>query len=205
MRIPAIYILLLLAAAVVLAFALELVGFYREAMRTPISEAANIRWWPQLDRRVRLRLAVVGGAALLAVAAAIITTHSMHPQRTSSLVRWVLDQHPESLLLAGVVLYLGALLCGAKLRQPLLLFCLTLPGLAIVPLLLLTGVTESNVVAAMLWYNILLFVQPGILILLFIAIGQSRLLRKPGGDFTSGGLVRVCLISIAYVFGFVTS
>jgi hypothetical protein len=48
------------------------------------------------------------------------------------------------------------------------------------------------------------FLQPGALILLFICVGQARQLRKPERNFTLDGLVRLSLISIAYVFGFFT-
>lgn len=203
MRIPAIYILLLLAAAVVLAFALEFVGFYREAMRTPISEAANKRWWPPLDRRVLFRLALVGGGLALALVAAILIGHSVDRIETSLIVRWVLDYHPSSLLLAGVLFCLLALLCGVKWRQPVLLFCLTLPGLVIVPLLLLPEIIDSFVYQRSLFLlAVLFFLQPGVLILLPIGIGQSRLLRKSERSFTPGGFVRLSLISVAYVYGF---
>jgi hypothetical protein len=201
MHIPGIYILILLAAAVVLAFVLEFVSFYRNAVRTPRSAAADERWWPKLDLRVLRRLAVVGGAAAVAVAVAIITGHSANPQRTSSVLAWPLN-HPASLLLAGIVLCLVALLCGVKVRQAVLLFCLTLPGLVIMPLLLLPDLTKSYDIYSALLLMIVFVFQPGVWILLFIGVGQSRLLLKPGENFTFGGLARLFLISIAYVYGF---
>jgi hypothetical protein len=198
MPIPGIYILIVLAASVVLAFALEFGSFYRDAVRTPVSAAVDERWWPKLDLRVLRRLAVVGGAAALAVVPAIIIGYSVDPQRTSLLRAWILD-HPASLLLVGVVLCLVALLCGVKLRQAVLLFCLTLPGLVIMPLLLLPLIDD---ISSVLLLAIFFFSQPGVWILLFIGVGQSRLLRKPEGNFTFGGLVRLSLISVAYIHGF---
>jgi hypothetical protein len=206
MLIPAIYIAVLVAAAVVLAFILECVSVLGDAARTPVSAAADERRWPNLDQRVMRRLAVVGGAAALAVAAAIITGYSVDAQRTSLLLAWPGD-HPASCLLAGIVLCLVALLCGVKLRQDVLLFCLTLPGLVIMPLLLLLPdiMRSHNVVEAALAYPIIWSLQPGVLILLFIGIGQATLLHKPGGNFTPGGFVRLLLILVAYVYGFILS
>jgi hypothetical protein len=202
MRIRGEYILLLLVAGIVLAFVLEFVAFYRDAMRTPISAAADERWWPQLDRRVLFRLALAGGGLALTFVAAILAGYSVDPLQTRLIVRWILDYHPSSLLLAGVLFCLIALLCGVKWRQPVLLFCLTLPGLVIVPLLWLPSIIDSYVYQrCVLLLAILFFVQPGVLILLPIAVGQSRLLRKPGAGFTPGGFVRLSLISIAYVYG----
>ncbi|MBV9429124.1 MAG: hypothetical protein JO084_15510 [Bradyrhizobiaceae bacterium] len=200
MRIRGEYILLLLAAGVVLAFVLEFVAFYRDAVRTPISAAADERWWPQRDRRVLLRLALVGGAAAVTFAVAMIIGYSLDPLQTKSIIRWILDFHPTSLLLAGVVFCLVALLCGVRWRQSVLLFCLTLPGLVIVPLLWLPDIMTSGAAGAML-LSIIFFLQPGVLILLPIAVGQSRLFRRPGGGFAPGGFVRLSLISIAYVYG----
>ena len=205
MQIPGIYILLLLPVAVALAFVLEFVAFYRDAMQTPVFAAADERWWPKLDLPVLRRLAVVGGAVALAVAAAIITGYSADPQRTSSALTWSLD-HPASFLLVGLVLCLVAFLCGVKLRQAVLLFCLTLPGLVIMPLLLLPDIVKSSMIAeAVVLYPTVFVFQPAVWILLFIGVGQSRLLRKPVENFTFGGLVRVFLISIAYVHGFFSS
>jgi hypothetical protein len=82
-----------------------------------------------------------------------------------------------------------------------LLFCLTLPGLVFMSLLLLSSIIEWRGIGSLLLVTILLFLQPGMLILLLIGAGQSTLLRKPGGHFTFGGLVRLFLISIAYVYG----
>jgi hypothetical protein len=200
MRIRGEYILLLLIAGIVLAFVLEFVAFYRDAMRTPISAAADERWWPQLDRRILFRLALVGGGLALTFAAAIIIGYSLNPLQTRSIIRWILDYHPSSLLLAGVLFCLVALLCGVKWRQSVLLFCLTLPGLVIVPLLWLPDIMTSGAAGAML-LSIIFLLQPGVLILLPIAIGQSRLFRRPGGGFAPGGFARLSLISIAYVYG----
>ena len=192
------YILILLTVSVMLAFALEFGSFYRDAVRTSASAAIDKRWWPKLDLRVLRRLAVVGGATALAVAAAIIIEYSVDPQRTSLFRAWTLN-HPASLLLMGVVLCLVALLCGVKLRQAMLLFCLTLPGLVIMPLLLLPLIDGIN---SVLLLPIFFFWQPGVWILLFIGVGQSRLLRKPEESFTFGGLVRLSLVSMAYIHGF---
>jgi hypothetical protein len=194
--------LLLFSAFVVLGFVVEFVTFYRDVVRTPISAAANQRWWPQSDRRVLFRLAVIGGAAALTVAAAIIAGYSFNPRQTAWLLARPLDGHPEWFLPLGVVFCLLALLSGIKPGQAVLLFCLTLPGLVILPLLLLGDAMESKDVAGkLLAHASIFFLQPGALILLFIAIGQSRQLRKPGGDFTSGGFVRLVLIAFAYTYG----
>jgi hypothetical protein len=176
-----------------------------EYCRDLISESANERRWLPLDRRVLFRVALVVGAVALAVAAALIAGYSLDPQRTAWLLAWPRDHHPASLLLAGVVFCLVALVCGVRLRQPLLLFCLALPGVVIMPLLWLPDVTKSkNVVDSALALAFFFFLQPGALALLFICVGQARQLRKPEGNFTLGGLVRLSLISIAYVFGFIT-
>jgi len=197
--------LILFLAFVALAFAVELMTFYRDAVRTPISAAANERWWPQLDHRVLFRLALVGGAAASAVAAAIIVGYALDPRGTEWLLGRPLRGHPEWLLPACAVFCLVALLSGVKLRQPVLLFCLTLPGLVIMPLLMLRESVHSKHLAySLIMDAILFFLQPGTLILLFIAIGQSRLLRKPAGDFNSGGFIRLVLISFAYPYGFVS-
>jgi hypothetical protein len=201
MRIPAIYILLLLAAAVVLAFALEFRAAYRDAMRSlaaPSGEEPSNR---KPDPRL-LVLAIIGGLAALAAAAAVIVGSSLDPRQTERLLAWPLD-HPSSWLLpAGVVLCLVALVCGVK-RQPVWLFCLTLPGLVIMPLMLLPHVMKSDKLAeAFLIYSFVFALQPGVWILLSIGVGQARLLRKPGGNFTPGGLVRLALISLAYFYGF---
>ena len=73
------YMLLLYVAAVVLAFLLEFVPFYRDALRTPISTAADQRWWPKFDRRVFRRLAVAGGAAAFLVVAGLIALDLVYP------------------------------------------------------------------------------------------------------------------------------
>lgn len=196
-------LLVLFAAFVALAFAVELVTFYRESMRTPISRAADERWWPQPDRRVLFRLAVVGGAAALAVTAAIGVGYSLDPRGTQWLLARPIDGHPEFLLPACILFCVVALLSGVKPRQQVLLFCLTLPGLVIMPLLLLwrAGVRSMPLAATLLMDASIFFLQLGALILLFIAIGQSRLLRKPGGDLNSGGFVRLVLISFSYTYG----
>ena len=75
------YFLLLFAALVVLALIVELVTFCRDAMRTSSSAAAD-EGWPEPDRRVLFRLALVGGATALAVAAAIIAGYSLDPRQT---------------------------------------------------------------------------------------------------------------------------
>jgi hypothetical protein len=194
MLIPGIYILLLLAAAVVLAFVLEVVLAPAPASGDGASDQ-------KLDRRVFRRLAVVSGAAALAVMAAIIAGYSVNREWTSWVLAWP-GNHPSSLLLVGVALFLIALLCGVKPRQPELLLCLTLPGLVIMPLLLLPTILTSNrVVELTLLVSILFVLQPGILILLLIGIGQARVLHESEGNFTPGGLVRVLLISVAYLYG----
>ena len=194
--------ILLLFAFVVLAFVVEIVTFYRDMERTPISAVPDARWWPEPDRRVLLRLAVIGGAGALAFAAAVSVGYSLDPRRTKLLLEWPLDGHPESLLLACVVFCLVTLLSGVKPRQAVLLFCLTLPGLVIMPLLVLWHDVQSEYVAVSLLMSAsIFFLQPGVWILLFIAIGQSRLLRKPEGDLTAGGFVRLMLISFSYTYG----
>jgi hypothetical protein len=198
------YMLLLLVAGVMLALVLELVALYRDVMPTPISEPAYKRWWPQRDRRVLFHLALVGAATALALAAAIIIGYLVNPRQTQLLLAW-LGHYPHSLLLAGVVFCLVALLCGVNPRQPVLLVCLALPGLALLALLWLLHIMQSNVAEAAFWGSIIFFFQPGVLILLFIVIGQSRLLRKPGGKFTFGGLARLLLILLAYAYGFLPS
>jgi hypothetical protein len=196
------YILLLFFALVVLAFVVELVTFYRDAMRTPVSDAANAKWWPVLDRRVVFRLALVGGAAAFAVVAAIIVGYSLDPRQTEWVLVRPVNGHPEWLLPFGVVFCAVALLSGVKPRQPVLLFCLTLPGLVIMPLLMVReSVHSKHVVDSLLGDAFIFFLQPGALILLFIAIGQSRLLRKPVDDLNAGGFVRLVLISFSYTYG----
>jgi hypothetical protein len=195
---PGIHILALLAAAVILAFVLEV-------LRAPLLPDRYETSDQKRDRRVLLRLAIVGGVAALALAAAIITGYSVDPERTSWLLAWPRDHHPALLLLVGVVLYLVALLCGVKASQPVLLVCLTLPGLVLMQFLVATGSFMYGGMAHAAAVTILaFFIQPGEWILLCIGIGQATLLAKPGENFTSGGLLRVCLISFAYVYGFIT-
>lgn len=193
--IPFKYIFLLLVAGVVLALVMEFGAAIGDAM------SGDERSDEKLDRRVLFRLALVGGAAALAVAAAIIIGYSLNPQRTQFLLASLRD-NPPSLLLAGMVLCLVALLCDIKPRQPLLLVCLTLPGLVMMALLWLANIVKSNYSAeATFWVSVVFFLQPGVLILLIIASGQSRLLRKPSGKFTPGGLTRLFLIAFAYAYG----
>ena len=192
------YILLLYLAAIVLAFVLEFVPFYRDALRTPISAAADERWWPKLERRAFRRLAAAGGAAAFVLVAGSITMDLAYPEWR---VRWNLI-HPYLLLIYGAVFCFIALLCGAKPRQPVLLLCLTLPGLVVMPLVWLsTVVTSENVIAGAIAVSFVFFLQPAVWILLFIGLGQGRMLSKPGGNFTPGGFVRLCLILAAYLFG----
>lgn len=194
------YLLLLAFAFIVLAFVVEIVTLYRDVVSAPVSAAADERWWPEPDRRILLHLALGGGT----VFAAIIAGYSLDPRQTGWLLTRPLHHHHETLLLAGVLFCLVALLSGVKPRQPVLLFCLTLPGLVILPMLWLWEALQSNHVAdAVLWRIFFFFFQPGALILLFIAVGQSRLLRKPGGDLDSGGFVRLVLISFAYNYGLI--
>jgi hypothetical protein len=188
MLIPGIYILLLLGAGVVLAFVLEL----REVLRAPAFVGRDEPPDQKLDRPgVLLRLAMLGGPPVLAALVAVIAGYSANPRLTW----WVLNRlsdHPSYFLLLGAALSLVALLGGVKPRQPVLLVCLTLPGLVIM------AIVELPI------GSIVFFFQPGVWILLFIGIGQARLLRQPEGNFTPGGLVRVLLISLAYVYGFIS-
>ena len=183
------YILLLLAAAVVLAFVLEFVTFVREPLRTPV--------FPKLDRR----LAAAGGAAAFLLVAGLIAADLISPDWGTSSVRRNLT-HPYLLLVYGALFCLIALLCGAKPRQPALLLCLTLPGLVVMPLVWLSAiVTSNNVIVGAIMVPFVFFLQPAVWILMFIGIGQALLLRKPGTNLTPGGLVRISLILVAYLFG----
>lgn len=188
------YILLLLAVAVVLAFVLEfLLG--------SVPESGDGTSDAKLDRGVLVRLATAGAATALVLVGGLIAAYLVNPDWGKLVGEWPLI-HPSSLLLSGVAFYPIALLCGVKPRQPVLLVCLTLPGLVVMPLLLLAAIVTSNhVVATAGLVPIVFFLQPAVWILLFIAIGQTRLLRKAGGSFTAGGLVRIFLISVAYLFG----
>ncbi|MBV9429123.1 MAG: hypothetical protein JO084_15505 [Bradyrhizobiaceae bacterium] len=200
---PGNYMLLLLFAGVVLAFVLELFTACRRFLRGDETSDAKP------DRRRLFRLALVGGAAALALAAAIIIGYSVNPGETELLLAW-LRGNPHSLLLAGIVFCLVALVCGVKPRQPVLLFCLALPGLVLLPLLwmpllwLPEIMNSKNVADAVFWGVIIFIFQPGVLILLIIAAGQSPLLRKAGANFNAGGLARLCLISFAYAYGLLT-
>ena len=110
--------------------------------------------------------------------------------------------HPYLLLVYGVVFCFIALLYGAKPRQPVLMVCLTLPGLVVMALVYSSAiVTSHNVIVAAIVVPFGFFLQPAVWILLFIGLGQARMLRKSGGNFTPGGLVRVSLILAAYLFG----
>lgn len=195
------YILLLLAAAVVLAFVLESVAFFRDAMRTPISAAADERWWPKRDRRVFPRLAAASGAVAFVLVAGVIAADLADPSWGFTSAGRNLT-HPYALLLYGAALCLVALLCGVKPSQPVLLLSLTLPQLVVLPLALLAGGSmHSNILLAILVIPIAVLIQPASWILLPIGIGQSRLLNKPGSNFTFGGFVRLFLILVAYLFG----
>src|ERR1043166_2950268 len=145
--------LLLYLAAIVLAFVLEFVTFVREPLRTPV--------FPELDRR----LAAAGGVAAFLLVAGLIAMDVLYPGwRASSVGRNL--THPYSLLLYGPVFCLFALLCGVKLRQPVLLLCLTLPGLVVMPLVWLsTIVTSDNVIAGAIAVSFVFFLQPAVWIL----------------------------------------
>ena len=191
---------LLPLAIIALPFAIEFVTFVLDLMRTPAA-SVDERSYPKLDRRVLVRLAAAGGAAAFVVTAGITAVYVAYPDLVKPGVIWPL-KHPSSLLLAGVALYLAALLCGVKPRQPVLLVCLTLPGLVAVPLLvLMDSVVSENVIEALALTIFVFLIQPAIWMLLPIAVGQGRRLRKRGGDFTPAGLTRVFLISFAYFFG----
>jgi hypothetical protein len=191
MRIPGIYILVLLAVAVVLAFVLEFVAFCRDAMRRQSSPSGDEPSAQKLDGPgVISRLATLAAPPVVAALAAVLGAYWLDPQW----IWWAVNRipgHPAYFLLFGAALALVALLCGVKPRQPALLVCLTVPGLAIL------AIVELPI------GSIVFFLQPGVWILLLIGIGQARLLRRPGGNFTPGGLVRVLLISFAYVHGFI--
>jgi hypothetical protein len=198
--IPGIYIAILVAVAVVLAAVQEFVAYVLDLMRTPAA-SVDERSYPKLDRRVLVRLAAAGGAAAFLALAGMTAVHLAYPDLFKSVVMWPLN-HPSSLLLAGGALYLAVFLCGVKPRQPVLLVCLALPGLVIMPLLLLMDfATSSDVMEALAGTFLVFFIQPAVWILLFIGVGQVRRLRKRGGEFTPAGLARVFLISFAYFFG----
>jgi hypothetical protein len=183
------YTLLLLAAAVVTAFVLEFVTFVREPLRTPV--------FPRLDRR----LAAVGGAAAFLLIGGLVTMDVLYPGwRGPSIGRNV--AHPYLLLLYGPAFCLFAFLCGVKLREPVLLLCLMLPGLVVMPIVWFSSiVTSNNVIAEAIAVPFVFFLQPAVWILTIIGVGQALLLSKPGRNFTAGGLVRVSLILVAYLFG----
>ena len=198
MSVDAKYIVLLVGAAIVLAFMLEFVAFVRYPLGPLDADESS---YPKLNRRVLLRLVAAGGAAAFLLIVGIFAAYLVDRDRASLLVAWA-DKHPSSLLLFGAALYLIAFACGVKFRQPVFLLCLALPGLFVVPLILAAdpfvneGIVEGIVAAVLVF-----FFQPATWILLFIGIGQARLVHKPGGQFTAGGLVRLLLISIAYFFG----
>ena len=194
------FVLLLYLAVVALTFALEFVAYVLDLMRTPAA-SVDERSYPKLDRRVLVRLAGAGGAAAVLVIAGMTVVYVAYPDLVEPVIMWPL-KHPSSFLLTGGVLYVGALLCGVKPRQPVLLVCLVLPGLVIMPLLILMHFAMSNDAIEALASTIFVFlIEPAAWILLVICIGQARQLRKRGGDFTPAGLARIFLISFAYFFG----
>jgi hypothetical protein len=195
-----VFLLLLYLAVVALAFVLEFVAYVLDLMRTSAA-SVDERSYPKLDRRVLIRLAAAGGAAAFLVIAGMTAVYLAYPDLLKPVVRWPLN-HPSSFLLAGGALYLAALLCGVKPRQPVLLVCLTLPGLVIMPLLILMQFAMSrNIIEALAATIFIFLLQPADWMLLSIGVGQARRLRKRGGDFTPAGLARVFLISFAYFFG----
>jgi hypothetical protein len=194
------YIVLLLGAAIVLAVVLELVTFACERPQLFVT-SGNQTWYPELDRRVLLRLAATGGA-LAVLSVGIIAACSIDRDQASSLLEWP-RHHASSLLLFGAAFYLIVLVCGVKPRQPVLLVCLVVPGLLLVPFMLAAEVFINEGIAAAIMTTVLVCMfQPAHWLLLFIGIGQARLLPTPGGDFTAGGVVRILLILVAYSFGF---
>jgi putative flippase GtrA len=190
--IPAIYILFLLATAVVLAFVLEFVPAYRDCMRWLCLPSGDEPSDQRLDRPdVLLRLATLGGPPVLAALAAVIVAYWLNPQWTWWALNRISD-HPSYFVLFAAALSLVALLCGVKPRQPALLVCMTVPALAIM------AIVELPIAL------FVFFFQPGVWILLFIGIGQARVLRQSEGNFTPGGLVRLLLILFAYLYGFIS-
>ena len=65
----------------------------------------------------------------------------------------------------------------------------------------LLQVEARQVIAEAIALPFVFFLQPAVWILIIIGVGQALLLRKPGRNFTPGGLVRVSLILVAYLFG----
>ena len=195
------YMLLLYVAAVVLAFLLEFVAFVRDPEAKSLSASGDEIWYPKLDRRMFRRVAIAGGAVAFVLVAGLIAADLAYPDWAFSSSRRNLT-HPYLLILYGAVFCLVALLCGAKPRQPVLLLCLTLPGLVVMPLVWLSAiVASSNVIGAAIMVPVVFFLQPAVWILLFIGLGQVRLLGRPGPNLTPGGLVRVSLVLAAYLFG----
>jgi hypothetical protein len=203
MLIPGTYIPWLFIAIIVLAPVFEFVAYVVDLIRaepTSVDERTN----PKLDRRVLVRLGVAGGAAAFLLIVGMTAAYVIRPDSLGSVLLWPL-KHPFSLLFGGVGLYLVVLLCGVRPRQPVLLLCLALPGLVAMPLLLLAYFALSqDAMEALAWAFFALFVEPAAWILLFIALGQARHLRKRGGDFTAGGLARVFFISFAYLVGIIS-
>jgi len=200
--VPAIYIVLLLGVAVVLAFVLEFLAVVSDIAQAPASVSGDQRSYPVLDRRVLLRLAAASSAAAFLLLVGIIAAYLIDWDRASLLLAWP-KNHPCSFLLLGAAFYLVSLTCGVKPRQPVLLLCLALPGLLVAPLFLATDIfIHDGMDRIFILTAFAFFVQPGQWLLLIIAIGQARVLRKAGGEFAAGGLVRILLISVAYLFGF---
>jgi hypothetical protein len=172
-------ILLLFPAVFVLALAFEFVAYVVDLIRADpasVDERTN----PKLDRRVLVRLAVAGGAAAFLLIVGMTAAYVIRPDSLGSVLEWPLN-HPSSLLFGGVGLYLVVLLCGIRPRQPVLLLCLTLPGLVAMPLLLLGHFALSkDAMDALAWTFFAVFIQPAAWVLLFIGVGQARRLRKQG-------------------------
>jgi hypothetical protein len=192
-----IFLLLLLIGAVVLAFVLEVVALARDVRQMRASASVH----ENHDRHVSRRLAAIVAAAAFVLVAGIIAVDLIDPD-------WLLSAtgrriaHPYALLFYGALFCLVAWLCGIKPTQPVLLFCLTLPGLIAFPLVGLVGGSMYNPVIVAVWVTLIaFFIQPAGWILLFIGLGQARLVNKPAGNFTMGGLVRFFLIFYAYIFG----
>lgn len=188
--------LLLLATAIVLVFVVE-------GLQAPVPASAVETRDPELDHRVFLRLVAAGGIAASLLVAGVIAAYWANPDGVGSAVAWPISwvvTHPYSLLLSGVALYLVALLCGVKQRQPVLLFCLTLPGMLAMPLVAV-GTTVAGAGSQVAAVLLLFIFQPATWIFIFIGVGQGSLLRKPGGNFTPSGLARIFLVVITYLYG----
>jgi hypothetical protein len=185
----------ILIGTVVLAFVLEI----REFLHTPVPADGEETEDQKRDRRVFRRIRAVGGAAAFLFVAGVIAMDLVYP-RLSNLAEILV--HPYSLVIYGVAFFVVALLCGAKPRQPVLLVCLTLPGLVVMPLAVLADMAVSPLLVVAPFFLLFAFlVQPGLWILLCIGIGQARLLRQPAGNYTASGLARIILVLCGYVFG----